>query len=47
VSVKTIQKPSKILLQPEGRELEVDFKGGTSSIIVPELPIHSILEIIP
>jgi hypothetical protein len=47
VSVKTMQKPSRILLQPEGRELEVSFNGGTSSIVVPELPIHSILEIIP
>ena len=47
VSISTGKKPAKILLQPEGREMKTDFKNGVSVILVPELNIHSILEIIP
>ena len=46
VSIQTGQKPSRILLQPEGKELEVDFHDGVSKVVVPELIIHSILEVI-
>jgi hypothetical protein len=46
ISINTERKPSKILLQPEGRELEVDFQNGVSKVVVPELQIHSILEVI-
>ena len=47
VKINTISKPVKILLQPEGRELKVDFNDGFSKVVIPELHIHSILEIIP
>jgi hypothetical protein len=46
VSINTVQRPSKIVLQPEGRELQVDFQNGVANVLVPELKIHSILEII-
>jgi hypothetical protein len=46
VSIKTGQKPSQILLQPAGKELEVVFQDGVSKVVVPELMIHSILEVI-
>jgi hypothetical protein len=46
ISINTERKPSKIFLQPEGRELEVDFQNGVSKVVVPELQIHSILEVI-
>ena len=46
VSINTSQRPEKILLQPEGRELKVDFNDGISKVVIPELFIHSILEII-
>jgi hypothetical protein len=47
VSINTVKKPAKIMLQPEGRELNIDFKNGESRVLVPELYIHSILEVIP
>jgi len=46
VSIDTKKKPSKIILQPEGRELEIDYQNGLSKVVVPELMIHSILEVI-
>jgi hypothetical protein len=46
ISIKTGQKPIQIILQPEGKELEADFQNGVSKVIVPELMIHSILEVI-
>jgi hypothetical protein len=46
VNIRSVKKPSKILLQPEGRELNIDFQNGVSRVLVPELYIHSILEVI-
>jgi hypothetical protein len=46
VQIKTGHKPAKIILQPEGRELHIDFQDGVSKVFIPELAIHSILEII-
>jgi hypothetical protein len=46
INVRTIQKPSKIVLQPEGLELKTDYQNGVSTVTVPELKIHSILEVI-
>ena len=45
VQISTDKKPSGIILQPEGRKLKFQFMDGVSKVIVPELPIHSILEI--
>jgi hypothetical protein len=46
ISIKTDQKPTRILLQPAKRELDVDFQNGVSKVVVPELFIHSVLEVI-
>ena len=46
VSIRTTEKPAKILLQPEGKELKIDFQNGISKVVVSELAIHSVLEII-
>ena len=46
IGINTVQKPAKIVLQPGGHELKIDFKNGVSTVIVPELKIHSILEVI-
>jgi hypothetical protein len=46
VSINTGKMPARILLQPEGRELKFDFQSGVSKVIVPDLPLYSILEII-
>jgi hypothetical protein len=46
IGINTVQKPAKIIIQPEGRELKIDFRNGVSSVLVPELKIHSILEVI-
>jgi hypothetical protein len=45
VSVKTPAKPAKIVLQPEGKELKFSYSGGKSTVLIPKLEIHSILEI--
>jgi hypothetical protein len=47
VSIKTGQKPTQIILQPGGKKLDVDFQNGVSKVIIPDLMIHSILEVIP
>jgi hypothetical protein len=47
VSIKTGKMPAKILLQPDGRELKFRYQGGVAKVVVPDLPIYSILEIIP
>jgi hypothetical protein len=46
VFIRTTQKPAKIIMQPEGRELGIDYQNGVSIIVVPELFVHSILEVI-
>ncbi|MFA5329330.1 MAG: alpha-amylase family protein [Prolixibacteraceae bacterium] len=45
VTIPSVTKPSRIILQPEGKELEFTFADGKSKIVVPKLEIHSILEI--
>lgn len=46
VRIITTERPSKIILQPENKALEIDFHNGISKLVVPELPIYSILEVI-
>ncbi len=46
VSLKTASKPAKIILQPEGKELNMNYANGKSTVLIPKLEIHSILEII-
>jgi hypothetical protein len=45
VSIRTIAKPMKILLQPEGKEIDFTFEHGIVSTVIPKIEIHSILEI--
>lgn len=46
VEINTGNQPKKIILQPEGRELAVGFSKGVSKVVIPDLYIHSILEVI-
>ena len=46
VSFSSKKKPSKIVLQPGGKELGFNFENGVSEVKVPEIEIHSILEIV-
>jgi len=46
VGIRTTKKPAKILMQPEGREMKFDYENGVSTMLVPDLDIHSILEVI-
>ena len=46
VSINTPKKPAKIILQPEGKSLIIDFQNGISKVVVPELAIYSILEVV-
>lgn len=46
VSIRTVKKPAKIILQPEGKSLKFDFQHGISKVVISELAIHSILEVV-
>ncbi|HUX96197.1 MAG TPA: hypothetical protein VMV47_10740 [Bacteroidales bacterium] len=46
IEIKTRNQPAKIILQPEGKEITVDFHNGISKVVVPELNINSILEVV-
>jgi len=46
IKINTTGKPARILLQPGGQELRFDYYNGISEVTVPELAIHSILEVI-
>ncbi len=45
IALKTEKKPQSIILQPEGQKLRFRYSGSRSVIILPELRLHSILEI--
>ncbi len=45
IAVNTGSKPSRIILQPEGKLLHFRYSEGRSIIVIPELRLHSILEI--
>jgi hypothetical protein len=47
VSIRSDAKPSRILLQPGNKEMEFVYENGRSSLTIPELPLHYILEVIP
>jgi hypothetical protein len=47
VRILTEKKPGKIVLQPDHEELAFEYKDGISTVMIPELVIHSILEIVP
>ena len=43
--VKKENKPSKVILQPEGTEIPFDFADGKVKFVVPEVDIHRIVVI--
>ncbi|MDP2338521.1 MAG: hypothetical protein Q8N05_19140 [Bacteroidota bacterium] len=45
VSIKTPAKPSRIVMQPENKNLDFTYINGKSTILISKLKIHSILEI--
>lgn len=47
VSIRTQLKPSGILLQPGGTAMEFSYANGRSTLLIPELPLHVVLEVIP
>jgi len=46
VSIAMERAPEAIILQPEGRKLDVNFKKGRAEVSIERLDIHSVLEII-
>ncbi|MGV8093503.1 MAG: hypothetical protein AB2L24_16710 [Mangrovibacterium sp.] len=47
ISVLTGQRPSSVILQPEGIPLRFDHANGKSTFVLPELKIHSVIGIMP
>ena len=47
IQISTVKEPTKIIMQPEGQELKINFYNGISKVLVSNLAIHSVLEIIP
>ena len=45
VNIQTGKKPAKIVLQPAGKQLKVKFVNGISTVVVPKLEIHGLLEV--
>jgi hypothetical protein len=46
VTIKTEEKPSKIILQPEGKQMQFSWSNRSSTVLIPKLDIYSILEIV-
>lgn len=45
LSIELDKKPQKLILQPENRELEFEYKGGRAYVEINRVDIHSIIEI--
>jgi hypothetical protein len=45
LSVSTKAKPLSVLLQPGGTALNFKYVNGRTEIIIPNLPIHQVVEI--
>lgn len=45
LSVRAERKPKSVIVQPEGRPLKYSFKNGRVDFTLPELAIHSVIEI--
>jgi hypothetical protein len=46
VSVKLEKKPQSVMLQPDGKTLKFDYINGKAVVIIPEIKIHTIVEIL-
>jgi len=47
LSLSTKEKPTALVLQPEGRTLPFTWRDGRAYVELPRLDIHAIIEIIP
>jgi hypothetical protein len=47
VEIKTGKKPSRLILQPGGRDLDFIYDEGKVFLTLPGLEIHSVVEIVP
>ena len=45
LSVKAEKKPSSLILRPEGRPLEFDWKDGAATVRIPRMDLYEIIEI--
>ncbi len=45
VEIQTAKRPKRILLQPEGRSLPFRWSRGKTSLVLPRLEIHSVIEV--
>ncbi len=46
LSIELDAKPAKLILQPEGRELDFEYKDGRAYVELDRLNIHSIIEVV-
>ena len=46
LSIELDAKPAKLILQPEGRELDFEYKNGRAYVELDRLNIHSIIEVV-
>ena len=46
VSIALEKAPAAIVLQTEGRKLDVDYRDGRAYVSIDKLSIHGILEVI-
>ena len=46
LSIALDEKPRAMILQPEGRELDFEYRDGRAYVRVDRVDIHSILEIV-
>jgi hypothetical protein len=46
VAIQSDSKPSKIILQPESKELIFSYSNGKTNVTVPVIEVNSILEIV-
>ena len=45
LSIELPEKPAKLILQPEGRELPFAYRDGRAYVSIPRVDIHSIIEV--
>jgi hypothetical protein len=47
IAIRSAQRPSKVLLEPEGQTLAFDYREGIVHLTVPRVEIHSIVMVEP
>ena len=46
LSIELDTKPTKLILQPEGRELSFEYRDGRAYVELDRLDIHNIIEVV-